>query len=173
MIESETLLVRLAEDMRSNFYGTYRGIVEKVGDGADLGYIRVKIPEVYGEELSPWATPCVPFAGAKHGFVMLPEKGGGVWVCFEAGCVSKPVWTGFWWGKDELPEPGGTETRALITTKGHKLVLDDDGGEIKLEHADGPGLTITGSEITLKVGGKKIVISDSAVKINGSNLEVT
>jgi uncharacterized protein involved in type VI secretion and phage assembly len=116
--------------------------------------------------------PCVPFAGANHGLVLLPEEGDGVWIEFEAGNPSYPIWSGCWWADGELPEPGSQKVRALVTTAGHKLVLDDDGNKIQLLHADGAELTLGSSEITLKIGSSKIVLSSSGVSINDGALEV-
>ncbi len=171
--ETEALFVRVAEFLDSHVFGKYRGIVREVGDGDDLGFVRAEVPEIFGSELSPWATPSVPFAGNQHGWVTIPEEDDGVWIEFEGGNLSKPIWTGFWWAQGEIPTPSGPKTRLLATTEGHKFVLDDEGSEIKIEHADGPSITLTGNGITLSVGAKKIEISDSSVSINGSNLEIT
>lgn len=171
---SDELSVQLAEYLNSHRFGKYRGLVEEVGTGDELGLIRARVPEVFGHErLSPWAHPAAPFAGAKHGFLALPEKNDGVWIEFEAGDTSKPIWTGFWWGRGEIPEPGGEKTRVFATSKGHKLVLDDAAGEVRLEHGKGASITLTDSDITLAVGSKKIVISKTSVEVNGGALEVT
>ena len=83
--EFEQLLAEVAEKQRSRYFGKYRGKVSAVGEDDNLGYIQVIVPEIYGDEgeiESPWAAPCVPFAGAGHGFVALPEVDDGVWVEF-------------------------------------------------------------------------------------------
>ena len=110
------------------------------------------MPEVLGEEVSQWARPAVPFAGAKHGFVALPEVGDGVWIEFEAGNVTQPIWSGFWWGDDEIPDPGAEKTRVFATSNGHKLVLDEDANEVRIEHGGGPSIVLTDSDITIAVG---------------------
>jgi uncharacterized protein involved in type VI secretion and phage assembly len=173
--DMERILIEAAEYMRSRYFGKYRGLVAEVGEGDDLGRIRARVPEVYGEgetELSPWALPCVPFAGPDHGFVLLPEEDDGVWIEFEAGDISRPIWTGCWWGDDDLPDPAAPLVRTLVTTAGHKLVLDDEDNQVRLLHADGAELTMTDSEIKLKIGGKQILISSSGVNINNGAFEV-
>jgi hypothetical protein len=167
------LPVRLAEYLDSCRFGKYRGIVKEVGTGDKLGLVKAIVPEVYGEaQPSPWARPSVPFAGKKHGLVALPEQNDGIWIEFEGGNPTRPIWSGFWWADGEIPDPGAETTRVFATSKGHKLVLDDAGGEIRLEHGDGPSITLSGSEIILKVGSKKIVISSSGVNVNQGALEV-
>jgi uncharacterized protein involved in type VI secretion and phage assembly len=173
--EFEQLVVELAEHQRGRYFGKYRGKVREIGEGENLGLIKVTVPEIYGDEdeiESPWAVPCVPFAGAGHGLVALPEVEDGVWVEFEAGDISRPIWTGFWWADDEMPEPKGVLVRTFITTAGHKLILDDDAGEVHLLHADGAKLTMTDSEITLEIGQASITMSDGEISLKVSSAGV-
>jgi len=171
--DMERIIIEAAEYIRARYFGKYRGIVQNVDDRDNLGRIRATVPEVYGEDMeSPWALPCVPFAGDSHGIVLLPEVGDGVWIEFEAGDISMPIWTGFWWGNGEMPDPGGTQARVLVTTSGHKLILDDQADEVKLLHSGGSELVMTSNNITLKIGSTQIVLSSSGVNINNGAFEV-
>ena len=169
----ERLVVELTEFVRTRHFGKYRGIVTDVDDPQGRGYIRAQVPEVYADNDSPWAIPSVPFAGQGHGFVAIPEVGDGVWIEFEGGDVARPIWSGAWWADDEMPSQAGTQKRAFITAAGHRLALDDDADEIRLEHSSGPKIVISGTSITLEVAGKKIEISSACVSVNNGNLEVT
>ncbi len=171
-LHMEKLLAELAEHMRNRFFGKYRGVVTDVDDPEKIGRITARVPEVLGDEVSPWAMPSVPFAGAGHGLVVLPEVDDGVWIEFEAGDPSRPIWSGCWWGSDEMPEPGSQQVRALVTSGGHQLVLDDENNEVKLLHSGGAELTMTDNDITLKIGGTQIVLSSSGVNINNGAFEV-
>ena len=168
----EDMVVRLDRWVRGHYFGKYRGKVAEIGEDDRLGQIKAEVPEVFGEELSPWARPSVPFAGNGHGWVSLPEEDDGVWIEFEAGDRNKPIWSGFWWAADELPEAADTRVRLLATSAGHQLIFDEDAGEVTLEHGDGPSLVMTANDITLKVGSKQIVISASGVDVNQGALEV-
>ncbi|MBV9959804.1 MAG: hypothetical protein JO360_15370 [Acidobacteria bacterium] len=151
--ELEHIVVGLHRDASTRFHGKYRGKVADVDDPEQLGRIKAHVPEVFGEdETSNWAMPAAPFAGKDHGFVFIPEVEDGVWIEFEAGDISRPIWTGGWWGDGELPAPGATETRVIVTPTGHKFVLDDKGKEIQLLHAGGAELKMTDSDISLTVG---------------------
>jgi len=169
----ERQIVDVAEFVRSRFFGKYRGLVTDVDDPDTLGRIKAQVPEVYGDTDSPWAVPAVPFAGNDHGLILLPEENDGVWIEFEAGDPSRPIWTGGWWGSGEMPSDGTPLKRALVTTKGHKLILDDDAGALRLVHSGGAELTMTDSDITLKIGSSQIVLSASGVDINNGALKVT
>ena len=46
------------------FYGKFRGVVSDNRDPSNLGRIRAKVADVFGEEASGWAMPSVPYAGS-------------------------------------------------------------------------------------------------------------
>lgn len=162
----EQLFVELTDEVRHRHYGKYRGIVRDIDDPESLGRIVASVPSVLGDQDSSWALPAVPFAGDGHGLVLLPKVGDGVWIEFEAGDPSLPIWTGLWWGSDEMPSPGGIEVRTLVTPEGLKLVLDDAGKKIQLLHPGGAEITLTDTDITLKVTGAKIVLSATGISMN-------
>jgi hypothetical protein len=169
---NESLLYDLAEQSRSRHYGKYRGLVRDVDDPLKLGRIRASVPSVYGDQDSPWALPAVPFAGPAHGLVLLPEVDDGVWIEFEAGDISRPVWTGFWWGSDEMPDPQGEKVRRLVTPNGLTLAMDDDQSTITLSHPGGAKITLTQSGITLEFSSAKLELTASGVSVNSGALEV-
>jgi uncharacterized protein involved in type VI secretion and phage assembly len=168
----EKIVVELYELIKSRFYGKYRGIVTSIDDSENLGRIMANVPEIYGEEESPWAFPSSLFAGMNYGFVMLPKVGDGVWIEFEAGDISRPIWSSFWWASDEFPEQAGENVRLLITPNNHKIVLDDQNNEIHLLHSSGSELKLKENEIVLKAGSSEIVISSNGVDINNGALVI-
>jgi hypothetical protein len=46
---------------RLRFYGIYRGVVIDTTDPLDKKRIRVQVPQVLGQEVSGWASPCLPY----------------------------------------------------------------------------------------------------------------
>ncbi len=170
--EMEQMVVELAETQRGRYFGKYRGLVRDVDDPENMGRIIAQVPEVYGEEDSPWALPSVPFAGQNHGFVVLPEVGDGVWIEFEAGDTSRPIWTGCWWASGEMPTSAGTRTRVLVTSGGHQVILDDETSQIQLLHSGGAEITLSDREIKLQIGSTQIVLSASGVNINNGAFQV-
>ena len=64
------------------------------------------------------------------GLFTVPMIGSGVWIEFEAGDVSRPIWTGCWWGSAQIPlnEVGAPSTftsKVLSTDTGLMLAFND------------------------------------------------
>ncbi len=168
---NDPLLLDLAERVRGRVYGKYRGTVTEV-DAATLR-LKAKVPGVLQGTTTGWCWPCVPYAGDKVGFAFLPEVGAGVWIEFEGGDISYPIWTGCYWRQGEVPPEATPTVKAIVTAGGHKILLDDDNAAITIEDANGNKITLDSSGITLDAGGGKIVISSSNVDINNGGMAVT
>lgn len=84
------------------FLGKYRGTVLDNVDPLALGRILAIVPAVPGMQLN-WANPCVPYAGPAVGFFAIPPIGANVWIEFEAGDPSYPIWSGCFWEELEIP----------------------------------------------------------------------
>ena len=113
----------------------------------------------------------MPYAGPNVGFVMLPEIGSGVWIEFEGGDVSYPIWVGCYWRSGEVPSDASASAKAVFAKSG-TLKLDDDASTVSLEDSSGDSLTLTGGASTIKSGMGKIVADGSGVAINDSSLVV-
>lgn len=184
-MESE-ITERLLEWVRSHYFGKYRGVVTDNDDPTARGRLRVRVPSVLGT-LELWAMPCVPYAGEGVGFYSLPEPGTGVWIEFEAGDPSYPVWTGFFWADGELPEAAGAAVK-LWKSGSLTLRLDDEADELLVRTAGESSITL-GSEVRTESGGAshtvggegviseagagKVEVGAGGVKLNNGALEVS
>jgi uncharacterized protein involved in type VI secretion and phage assembly len=167
----ERALLDVLERMRNRFFGKYRGIVVDV----DAGTLRVKasVPAVLGGQPTGWARACVPFAGPSMGFAFLPDVGAGVWIEFEGGDVSLPIWAGCFWHDGEAPSDATASIRAIVTKAGQKILLDVDGGNITIEDQNGNSVTFGSSGLTLNGSGQSVALGSSGVSLNNGALEVT
>lgn len=163
---------RLVDRVGSSYYGKYRGTVTDVDDPNNQCRIRATVPAVLGEVTCGWAWPAAPFAGDQHGMVMLPKVGSGVWIEFEAGRIDNPIWSGAWWASGQRPEPQGAGIRVIVSEKGHTVVLDDEADELKLVHAGGPEIKMTGTEIVITCGACEIKIDNSTISFNNGIIKV-
>lgn len=69
------------------FFGVYRGIVVDNADPLSKGRLRLKVPQVLIEEVTGWAWPTMAVTSP-------PSPSSGVWVMFEGGDPSYPIWIG-------------------------------------------------------------------------------
>jgi uncharacterized protein involved in type VI secretion and phage assembly len=160
----------LLDRLRTRFYGKYRGIVSSV-DPATMR-IKAQVPAVLGDTETGWCMPCVPFAGPKTGFAFLPAVGSGVWIEFEGGDVSFPIWVGGYWRTGEFPEGAAQNVRMIVTTAPLTLTFDDDQSQITVSDPNGNKVTLGKSGITLANGQESVAVSSSSVSVNGGALEV-
>lgn len=163
----------------SKFLGKYRGQVVDNADPLGRGRLQVLVPQVL--ESSPaWAMPCVPYAGKEMGFFAMPENGTGVWIEFEAGDPSFPIWTGCFWNKNDIPSADSGPEIKFFKTKKFTLRIDDTVGEVLLENEAGSRILITALDVTIKsstvtteaTGGKKTELSAVSFNVNNGGLEV-
>jgi hypothetical protein len=168
----ERTVVELAEQSRRLFYGKYKGTVTDVDDPESLGRIRALVPDVYHDLDSPWAKPCAPYAGPGVGFYAIPPVGAGVWIEFEKGEVSLPIWSGGWWDSGDLPKDekaGDTQPplKILRSEKGLLLALDDAANTATLSDQNGNNL------VTIKADDGEVRIQATAkVVIEAPQIEL-
>lgn len=133
-------------DVRADrYFGKYRGEITDVNDPLQSGRVKVRVPEVLADVESGWALPCTPYAGSRTGLYAVPPVGAPVWVEFEAGDPSRPIWAGGWWGPIEAP---GAPTsplpaparRVLRSETGLTVALDDDAQTLVVSDGTGANL---------------------------------
>lgn len=183
----EELLQQLTRQVQNKYYGKYRGFVVDNSDPEQLGRVKLRVPSLLGDTETGWALPCLPFGGlADQGLFTIPEVDAQVWVEFEEGELSHPIWVGtFWQQSGDVPSEGAKSpptTRVLKTPSGHVLQFDDESGaeQYRLHHPAGSEMTIdpqgtllltdaNGAKLTLDVAGNKIEVQDAT----GNKLTMT
>ena len=164
---------------RTKYFGKYRGRVTDNEDTLGRGRVRVQVPQVLGDA-NVWAVPCVPYAGDGVGFYSIPPKGAGVWVEFEAGDPSYPIWTGCFWGENQIERADANPRIKFWKTEKFTLRIDDSVGEIVIENEAGSSIKISATEILSEsafvraaaTGGKKTELGAVSFKVNDGALEV-
>jgi uncharacterized protein involved in type VI secretion and phage assembly len=151
------------DDVR--FFGKYRGTVDDNADPRKIGRLRARVPEVLGKVLTGWALPALPYSGDKTGVFTVPKKGAGVWIEFEAGRVSRPIWSGCWWKNGAVPtDEGGTaattDVKIVRSEEGLMLALHDDSKKIAVSDKDGKNLLlieVDNGQVTVKASSKVVI----------------
>ncbi len=166
-------------ETRSEYFGKYRGTVVDNVDPVKRGRLRVRVPAVLSST-EVWAMPCVPYAGPKLGFYAMPEVGTGIWVEFEAGDPSYPIWSGCFWNENDIESADADPKIKFFRTNKFKLRIDDGNGEIIIENDSGSQIKLTAQEILHKSaavkqeasGGRKTELSAASFKVNDGSMEV-
>lgn len=175
-----------AETKTKAFYGKYRGTVFNNLDPEFRGRIIAMVPDVLGLVPTTWCEACVPLAGptgAPMGAYMVPPIGAGVWIEFENGDPSYPIFAGCRYGSPADPSPlakaglpvspsivlqtaaqnsisisdlpGPTGGIMLKSTTGATLIVNDTG--IYIQNGKGAMLTMVGPTITVNNGALTII----------------
>jgi uncharacterized protein involved in type VI secretion and phage assembly len=157
------------------FYGKYRGVVSDNSDPNNLGRIRAKVADVYGEEESGWAMPSVPYAGSSVGLFLIPPTNASVWIEFEHGDADYPIWSGCFWADNEVPVSPASADKKVLKTGAGTITLDDTSGSssITIETTNNLKIKMDQQGIELSNGSQKIMISSSSVSVDDGALEVT
>jgi uncharacterized protein involved in type VI secretion and phage assembly len=167
------------------FLGKYRGVVTNNVDPLLRGRLLVTVPDVLGPVPSSWAEPCVPLAGPTGppmGAYMVPPVGAGVWVEFEHGDPSYPIWVGCRWGASSDVPPlahagiPASPNIVLQTLGQNALVISDlpgPTGGIMLKSTTGATLVVNDTGIYIQNGkGASIVMTGPSVNVNAGALTV-
>lgn len=166
-------------------FGKYRGTVVNNIDPLMRGRLLVEVPDAVGLTPSSWAEACVPLAGPTGppmGTWFVPPVGAGVWVEFERGDPSRPIWSGCRWGT-----PADPPTLALnglpaspsivLQTAGQNAIAISDlpgpTGGIMLKSTTGATLIVNDVGIFIQNGkGASIVMAGPTVSVNAGALTV-
>jgi uncharacterized protein involved in type VI secretion and phage assembly len=164
---SDDVLARLLAQVQGTYHGKHRGQVTDNDDPDNLGRLKAKVPALLGDEETGWALPAFAYGGvAEQGLFAVPDVGAGVWIEFERGDLSYPIWTGTWYTAGALPESATPAKKVLKTKSGHKLVLDDDAGTLEVTDANGNSVTMDSGVVKVVAGSAaKIVVEAPQVEL--------
>lgn len=175
------------------FFGVYPALVTDIVDDQHLGRIQVRFPTLGTDgdrDVRAWATLCSPYADDEQGLQVLPAVGSQVVVAFEAGSWRRPYIIGCTWnGKEKLPHPPesannvrmlrsrsdsrlefddstGGEKVSITMKQGHRVVLDQGGQVLTIQHSNGCRVTLTAA------GGIEIK-ANTNVSVTAPTVDVT
>jgi uncharacterized protein involved in type VI secretion and phage assembly len=167
---------------QNKFYGKYRGTVTVNVDPEQRGRIMAMVPDVLGVIPSSWAMPCFPIAGKQQGTYFIPQIGAGVWIEFENGDPSHPIWTGCFWGAvAEVPAlalAGNPASPSIVlqTSLQNAVIISDLAGPtggIMLKSTTGASIIVNDTGIYIQNGkGASIVMTGPTVTVNNGALVV-
>lgn len=168
---NEELLQDLQASVRGLLWGKYRGTVTEV-DAATMR-LKAQVPGALpGGTTTGWCDPCVPYAGKNVGMLMLPDVGAGVWIEFERGDASRPIWVGCFWNQGEVPGSASATVKSIVTDAG-SLAFDNGATSVTLQDCQQDSLVFDASGATISAGSGSVELGPSGVSINQGAVEVT
>jgi uncharacterized protein involved in type VI secretion and phage assembly len=170
-VQQRDVMAEMLEVMEGRFFGKYRGLVKDNRDPSGRGRLKVVVDAVMGDQ-EVWALPCTPYAGSNMGLYAIPEPNTVVWVEFEAGDPSYPIWVGCCWADGQVP----TNERGTRATPPHKIIrskkgllftMDDGRQVITISDKDGANLVtiqVEQGQVTVK-GTQKVVVEAPQIEL--------
>jgi uncharacterized protein involved in type VI secretion and phage assembly len=165
--------------------GAVVGQVSDVADPEKLGRVKLTFPWLSEDYVSDWARTLQPGAGKDRGWLVLPEVGDEVLVCFEQGDFGRPNVLGGLNNGIDTPAAGPVDLvdsgtgavnrRSWVSRRGHRIdLLDADGKTegIRLASRD-EKLLITldsvGTMITVHADGKVLVEGSQGITLDSAS----
>ena len=139
--------------MSGERYGLYRAKVVERDDERQRGRIKVQIPSVSGEGKSQWVEACMYTAYDGGGDISVPKVGDTVWIAFEEGDITRPVYVGNFFSAFKTPLKNYDQDTRVISWDNCRI-------EMKEEH------------LLITVGASSIDITGSSVKINSGRIDL-
>jgi hypothetical protein len=141
--------------MASGYFGKYTGIVKANDDDEKRGHLQLSVPALFPPDSWVLARAALPF-----GYYFVPENEAKVWVEFEGGESTLPLWTGLQyvpgeWSTHAQEKP--PQKRVIETPAGHRIVFFDKAGDEAIEITEGKSghvLKMDKNGITLTQGQK-------------------
>lgn len=144
MDKLEELLEAIKEtglEYYGRYYSSYRGVVVENEDPKNQQRLKIKVPQVFGEDILDYWTPAkgIP-QGDQMGLYAIPDIGSLVWVSFEQGNPHYPIWEyGSFDTNKERHTPGKF---GFYTPKGHSIELNDTEGTVTITGKAGNVVTL-------------------------------
>jgi uncharacterized protein involved in type VI secretion and phage assembly len=161
--DAHEILSKLISRVEGRYWGKYRGTVTDNDDPDNLGRVKAKVPQLLDDTELGWALPAFAYGGkSEQGLFAVPDTGAQVWIEFEGGDLSFPIWTGTWYTSGSIPESATPAQKVWKTQSGHKLVLDDNAGSIAITDSNNNTVTMDGSQIAITAGDATKIVIDAA-----------
>lgn len=114
----------------ARFAGVYRAVVVDNADPKGLNRLRLQIPQLLGTEVTGWCWGIFPNTA-----IIIPNVGDGVWVMFEGGDPSYPIWLGSFDSGKPYAKYGafqytGSQTATTTTAQAFPWNTTDFSGDI-------------------------------------------
>jgi Type VI secretion system/phage-baseplate injector OB domain len=152
------------------YYATYYGIVAENDDPEKRGRLKLKVPEVFPDDITDWAFGKSIYNSDKTGIFAIPAKGSAVFVSFINGNAAQPIWEFGWFADQYMPKEFKDNYLNTLTIKQEKILILQTDCKIEL---DDKGIKMTKGKVEIELSDKIIIkqgstqiILDNGIGIN-------
>ncbi len=169
-----SIIVKEGLENLGRFYSSYRGIVIDNKDPKNMGRLSVVVPQVSSRAI--WATPKGLDGALQSGFKWLtPTEGQVVWVEYQLGDPSYPLWSYHAWANNEIPDDlKKTSNLGFVTPRGNKVIIEDVESHLYLHIVDSDSgnivanIDISKGKLTIETE-EEIYLKSEAILLNGDS----
>lgn len=164
--ETADIIIRDGLESFRRYYSVYRGVVVNNEDDMNMNRLKVHVPEVNGG-ITGWAFPRGQHGSTGDGFKYFqPQIGDVVYVTFEYGDPTKPLWEYHGWAYGQMPSQlRDTKTMGIVTPSGNYILLDDSDGVLSI-YTQGDITVKTEGSLVVKAAQQVVITSDDTITIN-------
>lgn len=147
-------------DAVGRHYSVYRGVVSDIEDPLNMDRLLVFVPEL---DIQEWALPRGSHGSHVCGFRAhpLPKVQDIVYVTFEDGNPSLPLWEWHSWAEFQRPEEfDDPDVCGLITPKGTQILVNDRTGEVFIKAKQRMAIQAEGDD-GIAIQAEKIYLNSS------------
>jgi uncharacterized protein involved in type VI secretion and phage assembly len=163
--------------MTDRYPGKHLGVVVDNDDPKKLSRVRVRVPELFGDEETGWCLPCSPYAGSGVGLAVVPPQGTLVLVEWPGGgdTTRTPIWSGALWADGAGVAGAGPDALVLVTPGGHHITLNDESGKesVEIVAASNAKILMDKNGVQIEFGSSKLKLANGGIDVNDGALKVT
>ena len=131
-------------------------------DPDDLGRVKATVQQLLDAEATGWALPAFIYGGlSEQGFFAVPDVGAGVWIEFERGDLSYPIWSGTWYTSGSYRSPRSRRRKSSRRKAAISLIFDDDAGTMEITDSNGNTIKMEQSQITISASSATSIVIDA------------
>jgi len=156
------------------YYSNYPAYVIENEDPLGQGRLLVLLGTILGPTSNPvWAYPKGSWSGDDCGIQIIPEIKDIVWVEFQNGKVTSPIWSFYFHHVDKKPEEfKSPKVYGLKTPAGYLVTIDEADDSVLIKSPKGPTVSIIKEVVEIKTPANTLTLDSTGISINANTNDI-